>query len=108
MQQSTIPSYLTKMGIKTDPHPSYSADLATCDFWSFSKLRGFRYETIEGMKEAHTRGLPWDLAEVVGTVQVHCNRRRLLRTVLEFHVCSINKSAHRKKSGNLFNAHRNT
>ena len=35
--------------------------------------------------------------EVVGTVQVHCSRRRLLRRGLEFHVCTINKSAHTKK-----------
>ena len=40
---------------------------------------------------------------VIGTVQqVHCSRRRLLRRGLEFHVCTIDKSAHRKKSGNLF------
>ena len=37
--------------------------------------------------------------EVVGTVeQVHCSVRRLLRRGLEFHVCTINKSAHTKKS----------
>ena len=53
---------------------------------------------------AHTRGLPWDLPEVVGTVQqVHYSRRRLLRRGLEFHVCTINKSAHtKKKNGNLY------
>ena len=39
------------MGIKTVPHPPYSADLTPCDFWLFPKLRGCRYETIE-MKEA--------------------------------------------------------
>ena len=33
----------------------------------------------------------------VGTVQVHCSRRGLLRRWLEFHVCTINKSAHTKK-----------
>ena len=42
------------MGIKTVPHPSYSPDLAPCDFWLFPKLRGFRCETIE-MKEAVTK-----------------------------------------------------
>ena len=72
--------------------------LVPCDFWLFLKLRGCRYETIEEMKEAvtkvHTRRLPWRLPEVVGTVQVHCSRRRLLRRGLEFHVCTINKSAH--------------
>ena len=39
------------MGIKTLPQPPYNPDLAPCDFCSFSKLRGCRYETIE-MKEA--------------------------------------------------------
>ena len=34
---------------------------------------------------------------------MHCSRRRLLRRGLEFHECTINKSAHTKKSGNLFN-----
>ena len=43
------------MGIKTDPYPPYSTDLAPCDFWSFPKLRGCRYETIEDMKEAVTK-----------------------------------------------------
>ena len=34
--------------------------------------------------------------------QVHCSRRKSLRRGLEFHVCTINKSAHtKKKSGNL-------
>ena len=52
----------------------------------------------EGDWHAHTRGLPWGLREVVGTVQqVHCSRRRLLRRGLEFHMCTINKSAHTKK-----------
>ena len=40
------------MGIKTVPHPTYSRELAPCDFWLFRKLRGCRYETIEEMKEA--------------------------------------------------------
>ena len=40
------------MGIKTVPHHPYSPDLAPCDLWLFSKLRGCRYETIEEMKEA--------------------------------------------------------
>ena len=40
------------MGIKTVRHPSYSPDLAPCDFWLFFKLRGCRYETIKEMKEA--------------------------------------------------------
>ena len=57
-----------------------------------------------GHWHADTRGLRWGLPEVVGTVQqVHCSRRRLLRRGLEFHECTINKSAHTKKFGNLFN-----
>ena len=45
-----------------------------------------------------------DLPEVVGTIQVHCSRRIILRRGLEFHVCTINKSANtKKKYGNLFN-----
>ena len=43
------------MGIKTVPQPPYSPDLAPCDFCLFPKLRGYRYETIEGMKEAVTK-----------------------------------------------------
>ena len=43
------------MGIKTVPHPPYSQDLASCDFWLLPKLRGCRYETIEEMREAVTK-----------------------------------------------------
>ena len=41
-----VTDYLTKMGIKTVPHPPYSPDLASCGFWLFPKLRGCRYKTI--------------------------------------------------------------
>ena len=34
-----VTDYLTKMGIKTVPHPPYSPDLAPCDFWLFPKLK---------------------------------------------------------------------
>ena len=43
------------MGIKTVPHPPYSADVAPCDFWLFPKRRGCCYETTEEMKEAVTK-----------------------------------------------------
>ena len=46
---------LTKLGLKTVPHPPYRLDLAPCDFWLFFKLTGYRYETIEEMKEAVTK-----------------------------------------------------
>ena len=60
-------------------------------------MRQLRRCCDEGHWYAHTCGLPWGLPEVVGTVQVHCSWRRLLRRGLEFHVCTINKSAHTKK-----------
>ena len=97
-----VTDYLTKMGIKTVRPLPYSPDLAPCDFWLFPKLKGCRYETIEEMKEAHTRGLLWGLPEVVGMVQqVHGSRRRLFQRGLEFHVCTINKRAHTKKESYL-------
>ena len=69
-------------------------------------LRGCRWNNWgdergcdEGHCYARTRGLPWGLPEVVRTVQqVHCSLRGLLRRGLEFHVSTINKSAHTKKS----------
>ena len=50
-----VTDYLTKIGIKTILHPPYSPVLGPWDFWLFPKLRGCRYETIEGMKEAVTK-----------------------------------------------------
>ena len=90
-----VTDYLTKMGIKTVPQPPYSPDLAPFDFCLFSKLRGSRYETIEGMKETVTkvidtltqedfRGAFQKLLERLE--QVHCRWRRLLRRGLEFDV----------------------
>ena len=44
------------MGIETVPQPPYSRpDLAPCDFCLFPKLRGYRYETIEEIKESVTK-----------------------------------------------------
>ena len=50
-----VTDYLTKMGIETVPQPPYSQDLAPCDFCLFPKIRDYRYETIEEMKEAVTK-----------------------------------------------------
>ena len=50
-----VRDYLTKIGIKTVPHPPYSPELAPCDFCLFPKLRSCCYETIEEMKEAVTK-----------------------------------------------------
>ena len=43
------------MGIKTVLHRPYSPDLAPCNIWLFSKLRGCCYEIIEEVKEAVTK-----------------------------------------------------
>ena len=78
----------------------------SCFLWPFGYPLGSGDERgrDERHRHAHTEGLPWGLPEVVGTVQqVHCSRRRLLGRGLEFPVCTINKSARIKKSGNLFN-----
>ena len=50
-----VTDYLSKMEIKTVPHPPYSPDLAPCDLCLFPKLTGCRYETIEEMKEPVTK-----------------------------------------------------
>ena len=87
-----VTDYLTKIGIKTVPQPPNSADLAPYDFWLFPKLLlwdnwGDERGCDKGHWHSHTRGIPWGLAEVVGTVQqMHCSRLRLLQRWLEFHV----------------------
>ena len=43
-----VTDYLAKMGIQTVPQPSYSPDVAPCDFWLFPKLRGCSYEDFHG------------------------------------------------------------
>ena len=102
--------YLTKMGIKTVPHPPYSPDLAPCDFWLFPKFKenfgGCHYETIEEVKGVVTKVIDTLTQEdfhgafmkFFGTVQVHYSRRRFLRRGQEIHMCTINKSSHTKKS----------
>ena len=100
------------MVIKTVPHPPYSPDLAPCDFWLFPKLRGCCYETIEEMKEV--------VMKVIDTLTQE-DFHGALQKLLEWYnkcieleeitlkgtkvscVCTINKSAHMKKSGNLSN-----
>ena len=43
------------MVIETFPQPPYSPNLAPYDFYLFPKLTGYRYESIEEMKEAVTK-----------------------------------------------------
>ena len=100
------------MGIKTVPHPPYSPDLAPCNFWLFTELRGYLYETIEEMKEAVTK--------VIDTLTQE-NFHGALQKLLEWYnkciaaggdylegdknfMCVLSiKVPIRKKSGNLFN-----
>ena len=96
-----VTDYLTQMGIKTVPHPPYCPNLAPCDCWLFPKLRGNWGDERgcdKGHWHAHRRRLVLGLVEVVGTIQQeHCSQRRLLQRGLDFHMCTINKSAHTKK-----------
>ena len=100
------------MGIKTVPHRPYSLDLAPCDFWSFPKLRGCRYETIEEMKEAVTKVIDTlTQKDFDGAFQKLLERYNKYIAAggdyfegdLSF-ICVLSiKVPIRKKSGNLFN-----
>ena len=96
---------ICRHSIKTVPQPPYSLDLAPCDFCLFSKLRGCCYETIEKMKDAVTK-----VIDMLPQEDFHGAFQKLLEWYkciaargdyfeggLEFHVCTINKSAHTKK-----------
>ena len=104
-----VTDYLTKTGIKIVPQPPYSTDLGPCDFWLFpklkEKLRGCRYETIEEMKEAVTK-----VIDMLTQEDFHGAFQKLLERYdkciaaggdyfegEEFHVCTINKTAHTEK-----------
>ena len=93
------------MGIKTVSQCPYSPDLAPYDFWLFPKLRGCHYETIEEMKEAVTK-----VIDMLTQEDFHGAFQKLLEWYkciaargdyfergLDFHVCTINKSAPTKK-----------
>ena len=101
-----VTDYLTKMGIKT-VHPipivqtlhsvtfgySLSSEAVVMRQWRRWK-RLWRRSLTRSHKWTSMGGHP----EVVGTVQqVHCSRRKLFRKELEFHVCTIDKSTHKKK-----------
>ena len=99
------------MGIKTVPHPPYSPDLDSGDFWLFPKLRGCRrFKTIEEMKEAGMK-----VNDTLTQEDFHGAFQKLLE---RYNKCIaaggdffggdksfINKSTHtKKKSGNLSHA----
>ena len=60
------------------------------------QLRRWKRLWRMALKRSHKR-TSMRPSKVVGTVQVHCSRRRLLGRGLEFHACTINKSAQTKK-----------
>ena len=89
---------LDQDGHQDSSSPSLSS--RPCSRWLLSLWDNWGDERgcDESHWHAHTRGHRWSLPEVVVTVQkVHYNRRRLLRRGLEFHVCTVNKSAYTKK-----------
>ena len=100
---------LTKMGIKTVPQRPYSPDVASCDFWLFSKLRGCRYETIEEMKEAVTKVIDTSQENFHGALQKLLERYNnciaaggeYFEGDLSFMCVLSIKVPIRKKSGNL-------
>ena len=105
-----VTDYLIKMDIKTLLQPHYSPDLAPFDFWLFTKLRGYRYETIEEMKEAVTK-----VIDTLTQDNFHGDFQKLLERYMKcivsegdyfegglpFHVCTINKSTYTKKNWKL-------
>ena len=101
-----VTDYFTLMGIKTVPHRPYNPDFAPCDFWLFPKLRGCRHETIEEMKEALTKVIYMcRQKDFYGVFQMLLERYNrciaaggdYFERGLEFHVCTVNESAHTKK-----------
>ena len=92
------------MGIKIVPQPPYCPDLAPYDFWLFPKLRGYRYETIEEMKEAVTK-----VIDTLTQEDFHGAFQKMLERYNKCigargdyfegdksFMCTINKSAHTK------------
>ena len=80
--------YLIKMGIKIVPHPPYNPYLAPCVFCLFSKLRQLgRWKRL------------WRRSLTCSHKKTSMGRfhEEITSKGLEFHVCTINKSAHTKK-----------
>ncbi len=52
----TVTKFLEKQGIQTVPHPLYSPDLASCDFWIFPEIKkalcGVRFESNQHVIKA--------------------------------------------------------
>ena len=99
------------MGIKTVPHPPHSRDLAPCDFCLFLSSEAIVMRQLRRWKSLWQSSLTrshkstsmgpsrscWN-----GTIRPW-KPKRLLRSGPEFHVSTINKSAHTQKVWKLFN-----
>ena len=109
-----VTNYLSKMSIKTVPQPPYSRDVAPVTFgYSLSSRKNLEAVVMRQLrrwKRLWQRSLTTLTQEDFNRAlqkllerynDVHCSRRRLLWRGLEFHVCTINKSAHTKKGWKL-------
>ena len=114
MHQSTTPSLSQTIWSRWASRqfvPSYSPDLASCDFSLFPKLRGCCYETIEEMKVAVTmvidtltQRLPWGLQKLLERYKCIAAGEDYFEWDLSFMCVQSIKVPIQKKFGNLFNA----
>ena len=78
------------MGINTAPHPSYSPDLASCDFCMSPKLkkslRGHHFEDVEEIKEAVT--------ETLGTSTLEDYGRAFKKCLEHYNKCIVVEGSH--------------
>ena len=105
-----VTDYSTKMCMKTVPHPLYRPNLASGDFWLFPKLRDYRYETIEAMKETVTKVFDkFTHEDFNGALPKLLERYKCIAAGggyferhLSFMCVHLIKVPVRKKSGNIF------
>ena len=81
-----VTNYLSKIGINTVPHPSYSPDLAP------SNLRGCRYETIEEIKVFVTK---------VNDTLTQENFNGALKKLLERYKCILSGGGYFEEDSNF-------
>ena len=90
-----VKDYLTQMGIKTVPYPPYSPALGPWDFWLFPKLKGWRWKRL--WRRSLARSLKRNSIGSSRGCWKGTAGGDYVKRGLEFHVCTINKSAHTKK-----------
>ena len=100
-----VTDYLTRMGIKTVPHPPYSPDLAPCDFWLFlspeavvlRQLRRWKRLWRWSLTRSHKRTFMGPSRSCWKGKTSALQPEEITSKGTRFHVCTINKSAHTKK-----------